>query len=75
MFGEAKKLHLIEEILKINDDIVLQEVEDVIINYNVRIVKGRNFTMFAGSLTDSEANELEDIIAAGCEKINTDDWK
>ena len=30
MNGEAKKLHLIEEILKIENDVVLEEVETVI---------------------------------------------
>jgi hypothetical protein len=30
MFGEAKKLHLIEEILKIENEAVLTEVETVI---------------------------------------------
>ncbi|MCY7290843.1 MAG: hypothetical protein LH615_01555 [Ferruginibacter sp.] len=68
-------MNLIEEILKINDDDVLQEVEELIMNYNVKIVKNRNFSTFAGLLTDTAANELEDIIATRCKKINADDWK
>lgn len=75
MFGEAKKIRLIEEILKISDDNVLREVQDIIMSYNERTVKDRNFSTFAGSLTDAEINELEDIITTGCEKINADDWK
>ena len=68
MFGEAKKIRLIEEILKISDDNVLREVQDIIMSYNERTVKDRNFSTFAGSLTDAEINELEDIITTGCEK-------
>lgn len=75
MFGETKKIHIIEEILKISDANILQEVEDILLNHNRKIVKDKNFSAFAGSLTDEDVNELQVIIDTGCEKINTDDWK
>ena len=75
MYGEAKKLHLIEEILKIENDEVLAEVEAVIAKNQMHAVKRRSFRDFAGLMTDEEANELEKIIEEGCETINPDDWK
>ncbi|HEV3412502.1 MAG TPA: hypothetical protein VG101_08485 [Puia sp.] len=75
MFGEAKKLHLIEEILKIENEAVLTEVETVINRSKLHAVGRRNSNDFAGTLTDDEATELEKIIEDGCEQIHPDDWK
>ncbi|RFM27937.1 hypothetical protein [Deminuibacter soli] len=75
MHGEAKKLHLIEEILKIENDALLAEVETVIARSKLYTVKRRSFKDFAGMMTDSEVTELEKIIEEGCEQINEDDWK
>jgi hypothetical protein len=73
--GEAKKLHLIEEILKIEDPAVLAEMETVITKNKMRAVSRRSFKDFAGAMSDEEANELEKIIEEGCEQIHPDDWK
>lgn len=76
MSAEAKKLHLIEEILKIDNDAVLEEVETLLNRSKLHIVNGRrSFTSFAGMLNDEEANELERIINEGCEQIFPDEWK
>lgn len=75
MYGEAKKLHLIEEILKIENEAVLEEVETVIAKSKLHAVGRRNFNDFAGMLSDEEADELEKIIEEGCEQIHPDDWK
>lgn len=75
MYGEAKKLHLIEEILKIENDAVLEEVETVISRSKLQAVTRRSFKSFAGMLSDQEADELEKIIEEGCEQIHPDDWK
>jgi hypothetical protein len=75
MYGEAKKLHLIEEILKIENEAVLTEVETVITKSKLHAIGRRNFNEFAGMLSDEEADELEKIIQDGCEQIHPDDWK
>ncbi len=75
MYGEAKKLHLIEAILKIENDAVLDEVETVLKNNNKHVVKRKSFKEFAGTMSDTEVAEMEKIIEDGCEKINPDDWK
>lgn len=75
MYGEAKKLHLIEEILKIENDAVLAEVETVITRSKLHVAGRRSFKEFAGMLSDEEAARLEKDIAEGCEQIHPDDWK
>lgn len=66
MYGEARKLHLIEEILKIENDQLLEEVESLIAKGKViELPKRRNFNDFAGMLTDEEANEIKKTIEEG----------
>ncbi len=74
MNGEARKLHLIEEILKIEDEAVLAEVENLI-SRKGQVVKRRSFMNFAGIRTAEEADEMKRIIEEGCEQIHPDDWK
>jgi hypothetical protein len=75
MYAEAKKLHLIEELLKVESDSILAEVETVLAKSHVKLPRSKSFQGFAGSLTLAEVNELERNIDEGCEKINDDDWK
>ena len=75
MYGEAKKLHLIEEILKIESDAVLEEVETVISKSKTKTVRPGSFKEFAGMMSDEEAGQFEKTIEEGCETIKTDDWK
>lgn len=75
MFGEARKLHLIEEILKIDNESVLSEVETVIVKNKLHAVNRRSFSSFSGLLTDEEITEMEKNIEQGCEQIHVDDWK
>ena len=73
--GEAKKLHLIEEILNSEDPAVLAEVETVIIKSKMHTIGCKSFKSFAGVLSDEEARDLEKTIEEGCEQINPDDWE
>ena len=75
MNGEAKKLHLIEEILKIESEVVLAEVETVITKNKLHAVKRDSFTSFSGMMSDEEVNQIEKSIEEGCEIINPNDWK
>lgn len=75
MYGEAKKLHLIEELLKVENDAVLSEVEHILLKNKLVKQERKKFTDFAGMMTDEEADELEKIIKEGCEQIHPDDWK
>lgn len=75
MYGEAKKLHLIEEILKIENDAVLDEVENVISKNKLHSIRGMGFKEFSGIWSVEEADEIKRIIDESCEQINPDDWK
>ena len=75
MFGEAKKIHLIEAILKMENDEELAEVETAINKSKMNFVSGKNFKDFAGIWTAEEAEEMKKIIEDRCEQINADDWK
>jgi hypothetical protein len=77
MYSEAKKLRIIEEILKIDSDKVLSSLENFLkksINTNP-INENSNFKEFSGIWTKEEADEMERIIEESCENIHPDDWK
>jgi hypothetical protein len=74
MHEDAKKLFLIEEILKIKDEAVLAEVETVLTRN--KLPEGCiDFKKFSGVWTEQEADEIKRIIDESCEQINPDDWK
>lgn len=77
MYGEAKKLHLIEEILKIENEAVLDEVNNVINKSKLHAVESepKSFKKFSGIWSSSEADEMKRIIEESFEQINPDDWK
>lgn len=75
MYTEAKKLHLIEELLKVDNDNLLDELELVLNRSKSRLPHSNSFQKFSGSLSLEEVNELERNINEGCEQINEDDWK
>jgi HPt (histidine-containing phosphotransfer) domain-containing protein len=77
MYGEAKKLHLIEEILKIEDSSVLDEVEIIINRNKLHAItsNAKQLKAFAGIWSVEEAEEMKHIIEDSCEQINKDDWK
>ncbi len=69
MHGDAKKLHLIEEILKINNDALLIEMELFLSKKNSLETDKKSFTKFSGIWTEAEGNEMMKIIEGSCEKI------
>jgi hypothetical protein len=75
MHAEAKKLHLIEELLKIDSDAILAEIETIMAKSKAKLPGNKNFKAFVGSLSIDEVNELERNIEDGCEQINEDEWK
>jgi hypothetical protein len=75
MYAEAKKLHLIEEILKVDSDTILAELETVLTKSKTQLPRSKSFQNFTSTLTLEEVNELERNIEKGCEQINEDDWK
>lgn len=79
MLLEARKLHLIEKVLKIKSEPDLAALEEVLSRPKSdpkRYTKAKSsFSDFLGIWTKEEASEIEMAIEDGCEKIHPDDWK
>jgi hypothetical protein len=77
MYSEAKKLHIIEEVLKINNDAALSALEKFVKKYRTDedVKKDTAIREFSGIWSKEEAEEMERIIAESCETIHPDDWK
>jgi protein-disulfide isomerase len=75
MSGEARKLHLIEAILKIEDEAVLSRIETLLNTDEPAPATRKTFKDFAGIWTDEEADEIKKHIEEGCGQIDPDEWK
>ncbi len=76
MYSEAKKLHLIGEILKVKNDAMWIALENVLKkNTQKKQSKGTSIYDFVGFLSEKEATEMKDAIAETCETIDENDWK
>lgn len=76
MFTDARKIQLMEELLKITDNDVLVELEAVLKKKRKSgKPKINSAKAFSGIWTKKEATLIEKAIENGCEQINPDDWK
>ena len=75
MFTESRKMHLIEEVLKIKNEDTLSELESVL--KKSKKVKNAKPSAhdFAGLLSKKDASLIEKAIQDGCEQIHINDWK
>ena len=78
MYIEARKINLIEAVLKVDNEATLIKLEEVIKTVsNKKAPKKNKLTIFdfAGIISDKEADDMNKIIKETCENINPDDWK
>ncbi len=76
MYSEARKLQLIEELIKIKSEEVLSEIEAVVKKSSRSSRVGKlSAHDFSGVISKEDAILMENAINEGCEKINPDDWK
>lgn len=75
MYSEARKLHLIEEVLKIDNEATLSALEALLKDTRETEDDKPNIRNFSGIWTKEEANEIERIIEEACETISPDDCK
>ena len=70
------KLHVIEEVLKIDNEATLTELATILNrSAEVRKVKSLSAHDFVGRWSKKDATLIEKAIKEGCEQINEDDWK
>jgi hypothetical protein len=75
MYSEARKIHLIEKVLKVKNDAILIEIETILNTYNNNIAKKSNIYDFVGIISKSEADEMISAINETCENIDPNEWK
>ena len=76
MLLETKKLHIIEEVLKIKNDAILLDIEAFVSKATqAKVAVNFDAKTFSGIWTNEEADEISKIIEEACENINPDDWK
>jgi len=71
--AESKKLHLIEFLIRENDESVLNKVENILMAGKEKI--SPKFADFSNTLSQEELDAFEHNIAEGCEQINKNDWE
>lgn len=76
MLLEIRKLQLIEEVIKVNNEHTLSALEAIL---NESPQKKENLesqlSEFAGIWSKDEAQEIEYAILESCKQINPNDWK
>ena len=74
MYPDSRKIYIIEAVLKVEDENVLSEIEQVIkkSQTNGRKISAYNFT---GILSKDDAQLMKKAIEEGCEQIHPDDWR
>ncbi len=78
MYMEARKLYIIEAVLKTNNDAVLKALETIVEGDSALSISKKpkaKFSDLVGVLTHEEAEAMKQTIEENFEKINPDDWK
>lgn len=75
MFTEARKLHLIDEVLKTSNEETLLALESLLKKPKKIKTKKVSIYDFVGVLSSKEAAQIEKTIAETSETIYENDWK
>lgn len=74
MSSEERKLHLIEDVLRLESDEILIAIETVLNTYKNASDKV-SIHDFSGIISKEEAAEMKKAIAETCESIDENDYK
>ena len=74
MYADTRKIHIIESVLKTEDDAMLSRIEQAIEQPENNSNK-KTAMDFVGLWSKKDAEAIEKAIEEGCEQINPDDWK
>jgi len=76
MYSKARKMHLIEQVIKVKNEAVLIELESFLYKASQSNEHSRQSAHnFAGLWSKEDAKLIEKAIEEGCEQILPDDWK
>lgn len=74
MHTEARKIQIIQEVLKIESEATLDKLESFLRKRKKAKAK-KNISDFVGVLSPKEAQQMEQAIKDTCETIDENDWK
>ena len=75
MYSESRKLHIIEDVLSTDNEVVLTQVELLLKQAKNTTTQVGSLAEFSGIWTEEEAGEISRIIEASCGTVNPEDWK
>ena len=75
MLIETRKIHLIEEVLKLQSDDVLSKLESVLEKSKPKKKKKPDARNFVGLISDEDAKLMMKAIDEDCGQIDLDGWK
>ena len=76
MFTEARKIQLLEDMLKVSNEATLIELETVLNkSKKKKVKKPLSAHSFSGIWNKKDAALIEKAITESCEQIHEDDWK
>lgn len=77
MYTEARKIHLIEQVLKVNSEELLVQLESVFAKSQRQVVKEKKVSIydFVGVLSQKEIGQMKQAIEETSETVHPDDWK
>ena len=78
MYIEARKINIIEAVLKVNNEeslIILEEVLKTVTKKTISHKKKQSIFDFVGIISEEDAIEMKKAIKETCENIHPDDWE
>lgn len=75
MYADSRKIHIIEAIIKTENEQTLSQIEQLINNSETLVKEKVSAHKFVGTLSKEDAELIEKAIEEGCEQIHPDDWK
>ena len=75
MFSESRRIHLIEEMLKVKNEDTLIKLEAVLEESKLMKSEKQSASDFVGLWSKEDAALIEKAIEEGCEQVNADDWQ
>ncbi len=74
MYADSRKIHIIEAVLKVEDEQTLSQIERTI-QQSKPNGKRTSAHSFGFTLSKEDAALIEKAIKEDCEQIHSDDWK
>ncbi len=74
MYIEARKIHIIEEVLKLSNEEVLSELETVFSRSKKGKKNRQSIYDFVGVMNKNEVAQMKKAIHETCEKVHEEHW-